>query len=99
MLHFVAVQTQARYNCGIMNESELLARITSSPNVLGGKPVIRGTRLSVEFILNLLGRGATSEEILDEYSGLKNDDIQACLLFASKSLSNASFMPLIAESA
>ena len=48
-----------------------------------GKPVIRGTRLTVEFILNLLAHGATAKEILTEYNGLTQDDIQACILFAS----------------
>jgi uncharacterized protein (DUF433 family) len=81
-----------------MNDTELLARITTNPAILGGKPVIRDTRLSVEFILNLLAHGTELKEILAEYNGLRDDDIQACLLFASKSLSNASFMPLIAES-
>jgi len=82
-----------------MNELDPILRITSNPAILCGKPVIRGTRLSVEFILNLLARGATNQEILGEYNGLRDEDIQACLLFASKSLANASFVPLIAESA
>ena len=82
-----------------MNELDPILRITSDPAILCGKPVIRGTRLSVEFILNLLARGATNQEILGEYNGLRDEDIQACLLFASKSLANASFVPLIAESA
>ena len=47
-----------------------------------GKPVIKGTRLTVEFVLNLLAHGATTAEILDEYRGLAPEDIQACLLFA-----------------
>jgi uncharacterized protein (DUF433 family) len=53
----------------------------------------------VEFILNLLAHGSTSEEILEEYDGLAIEDIQACLLFASQSLSNNSFMPLTTEQA
>ena len=77
-----------------MTDQNLLARITSSPRILAGKPTIRGTRLSVEFILNLLARGATEAEILAEYQGLVPEDLTACLLFASKSLENTSFMPL-----
>lgn len=77
-----------------MTDQNLLARITSSPRVLGGKPAIRGTRLSVEFILNLLAHGATEAEILAEYEGLAPEDVAACLLFASKSLENTFFMPL-----
>ncbi|MDZ4848967.1 MAG: DUF433 domain-containing protein [Pirellulaceae bacterium] len=82
-----------------MNEPNLIERITSNPSVLGGKPVIRGTRLSVEFILNLLASGVTNREIHSEYGDLRDEDIQACLLFASKFLANASFMPLVAEPA
>jgi uncharacterized protein (DUF433 family) len=82
-----------------MNQPDALSRITSNPAVLAGKPVISGTRISVEFILNLLAHGATNREILAEYDGLRDEDIQACLLFAAKSLSSASFMPLSAEPA
>ncbi len=64
-----------------------------------GKPVIRGTRLTVEYILNLLAHGATVTEILEEYKGLTQEDIQACLLFASRALENTAFMPLTAEMA
>jgi uncharacterized protein (DUF433 family) len=77
-----------------MKEQDLLNRIYSSPRVMVGKPVIRGTRLSVEYILNLLAHGATVTEILDEYEGLVEADIRACLLFASRALESASFMPL-----
>ena len=82
-----------------MNDQELLERITLNPNVLAGKPVIRGTRLSVEFILSLLAHGATTAEILDEYKGLASEDIRACLLFAGESLSRTDFMPLSLETA
>lgn len=82
-----------------MRDAELLNRITVDPNVLVGKPVIRGTRLSVEFILNLLAHGATIEEILQEYEGLTQEDVQACLLFATNSLASTTFMPLTAETA
>jgi uncharacterized protein (DUF433 family) len=64
-----------------------------------GKPVVKGTRLTVEYILNLLAHGASETEILQEYSGLTREDIQACLLFATRSLENTAFMPLIAETA
>ena len=82
-----------------MNHSQLLERVTSDPNIMVGKPVIRGTRLTVEFILNLLALGSSVEEILNEYHDLTTEDIQACLFFASQSLSNTTFMPLMAESA
>jgi len=77
-----------------MSDRNLLARITSSANILAGKPTVRGTRLSVEFILNLLAHGATESEIIAEYDGIVAEDLAACLLFASKSLENMVFMPL-----
>jgi len=81
-----------------MSDQQLLKRIVCDPKVVVGKPVIRGTRLTVEYLLNLLAHGSTAEEILDEYEGLSPEDLQACLLFASQSLSSAAFMPLVAES-
>jgi len=74
---------------------ELLNRITVNTEIMAGKPVIKGTRLTVDYILNLLAYGSTVQEILGEYEGLTSDDIQACLLFASKTLENTEFMPLI----
>ena len=59
-------------------EQQLLERITTSPNVMAGKPVIRGTRLTVEHILNLLAHDMSAEEIMAEYAGLTRDDILAC---------------------
>jgi uncharacterized protein (DUF433 family) len=53
-----------------MTEQQLLERITLNPKVMAGKPVIKGTRLTVEYILNLLAHGATVAEILEEYQGL-----------------------------
>ena len=82
-----------------MKDQLLLERITLSPKIMVGKPVIRGTRLTVEFILNLLAHGATTAEILNEYKGLAPEDIQACLLFARESLSRTDFMPLVVETA
>jgi uncharacterized protein (DUF433 family) len=82
-----------------MNDQELLERITLDPGVMAGKPVIKGTRLTVEYILNLLAHGSTAEEILGEYAGLTHEDISACLLFATRSLRNTDFMPLTTEAA
>jgi uncharacterized protein (DUF433 family) len=82
-----------------MRDKDLLERIVLNPKVMVGKPVIRGTRISVEYILNLLAHGAKESDILNEYKGLNSADIQACILFATKSLENTDFMPLIEESA
>ncbi len=78
-----------------MTDTQLLSRIAADPAVLAGKPVVRGTRLAVEFVLKLLAHGATKADILAEYEGLTEDDIAACLLFAGKSLEEAAFMPLV----
>ncbi len=80
-----------------MKEEQLLERIVLNQKVMVGKPVIRGTRLTVDFILNLLAHGATEDEILNEYKDLTIEDIHACFLFATKSLKNTEFMPLMAE--
>jgi uncharacterized protein (DUF433 family) len=61
-------------------------RVTVDPNILVGKPIIRGTRISVEFVVDLLGRGWTMEQILHEYDHLKREDLQACLAYASEAL-------------
>jgi uncharacterized protein (DUF433 family) len=82
-----------------MTDKKLLERIAMSPKVMTGKPVIKGTRLTVEFILNLMAHGATIQEIMDEYKGLTLEDVQACILFASKALENTVFMPLSGETA
>jgi uncharacterized protein (DUF433 family) len=66
-----------------MSDDQLLSRITTNPSVMVGKAVIKGTRLTVEYILGLLAHGATMTEILGEYEGLAPEDIQACFLFAS----------------
>jgi uncharacterized protein (DUF433 family) len=58
-------------------------RIEVNPQVLVGKPVIKGTRISVEFVIDLLARGWSVEQVLDEYDHLTREDIQACLAYAS----------------
>lgn len=58
-------------------------RIESNPEVLAGKPVIRGTRLAVEFILGLLADGWAYDDILGNYPGLEIEDIHACLEYAN----------------
>ena len=64
------------------DNQELLKRITARPDVFGGKPIIRDMRISVELILSLLSQGATTYELLDDYPGLKPEDIRACVAYA-----------------
>ena len=65
----------------------LLDRITINPEVLHGKPCIRGMRWSVEMIVDLLGSGMSNDEIIEDYPELEKEDILACLKFAKLFLS------------
>ena len=68
-------------------EHELIKRITVRADVFGGKPIIRDMlRISVEHILGMLAAGDTAQEILREYPFLEPEDVQACLLFAHRSM-------------
>ena len=61
----------------------LSERIVVDPKILAGKPVVRGTRLAVEFILELLAAGQSENDVLTNYTGLTREDILACLSYAS----------------
>lgn len=63
-----------------MNDND---RIVLDPDILAGNPVIKGTRLAVEFIIDLLARGWSEDDILRNYPGLAHEDILACLEYAS----------------
>jgi uncharacterized protein (DUF433 family) len=65
-------------------EAWLLERIAADPKVMGGKPVVKGTRITVEQVLKMLAQGLTNEEILKDYPHLSKDDIAAVLLYAAK---------------
>jgi len=65
-----------------MVDENLMARITANPIIFGGKPIIRGMRISVELILSLLAQGETSERLLEDYPELEPQDIRACLAYA-----------------
>lgn len=69
-------------------------RITIDPKILVGKPVVKGTRLAVEFIVDLLAQGWSEEEILRNYPGLTSYDIKACLRYASEVLQAEKVYPL-----
>ena len=66
----------------------MTGRIVSEPKILGGKPIIQGTRISVEIILELFASGADHEDILESYPHLTAEDIQAALRYASRFLEN-----------
>ena len=69
-------------------------RISVDSNILVGKPVVKGTRLAVEFIIELLAQGWSQADILENYPGLTPEDIQACLKYASAVLSAEKVYPL-----
>ncbi len=69
---------------------DLLCRITARPDVFGGKPIIRDMRISVELILSLLSQGATQDELLNDYPGLEQEDIRACIAYAHTVISGDS---------
>ena len=70
----------------VTTHPELLDRITVREGVLGGKPIIRDMRIAVEHVLAMLAAGDSAETILEEYPVLEREDIQACLLFAHRSM-------------
>ena len=65
-----------------MNGDALLSRITANPKIFGGKPIVRGLRVSVELVLSLLAQGVSPTEILADYPVLEEADIRACLAYA-----------------
>ncbi len=72
----------------------MIERITVNPNILGGKPVIKGTRISVEFILDLLASDVSEKEILEDYPHLSKEDIHACLKYAANSCRNEIYLEI-----
>jgi uncharacterized protein (DUF433 family) len=61
-------------------------RIVVDPEILVGKPLIKGTRIAVELVIDLLGRGYTKEQVLEQYDHLTPEDVQACLAYAAEVL-------------
>ena len=70
--------------------ADILNRITSDLGIFGGKPIIRGMRVSVELILSLLAQGEEWDSILEDYPDLEADDIRACLAYAHAIIANDS---------
>lgn len=68
--------------------------ISINPRVLVGKPVIKGTRLAVEFVIDLLAQGWSEADIIRNYPGLTHENIQACLFYAKEALSSERIYPL-----
>jgi uncharacterized protein (DUF433 family) len=71
-------------------EQDLLKRITVNPKIFGGKPIVRGMRISVEAVVSMLAQGESVEAILKDYPDLTRDDVQACLAYAHAVIANDS---------
>ena len=83
----------------VMNEDELLKRITINPAIFGGKPIIRGRRLAVEHVLGMLAAGDDPDTLLAGYPWLEREDIQACLVYAHRLVGHERVEPGVSESA
>jgi uncharacterized protein (DUF433 family) len=70
-----------------MNEQKLLQRISINPDIMLGKPVIKGTRLTVEFIIEKIAYGSSFKDLSEDYPFITEEDIRSALLFAAKTLS------------
>lgn len=75
-------------------EDELLERIVVNPKIMGGKPIVRGTRITVEQVLKLLAQGITTHEILRDYPHLLKDDVAAVLFYAAKVAGEEEIFPV-----
>ena len=76
------------------NGGHPMTKIVTNIEILGGKPVIAGTRISVEFVLRLLASGMTESEILDDYPHLTREGIHECLNYAADSIKNDVYLSL-----
>jgi uncharacterized protein (DUF433 family) len=81
----------------VMDKDKLLGRITTNPEIFGGKPIIRGHRLAVEHVLEMLDAGDTPEDILEGYDWLQPEDIEACLVFAGRPTDKEGHQPSLYE--
>jgi uncharacterized protein (DUF433 family) len=77
--------------------AELLQRITYNPDILGGKPTIRGRRLAVEHVLGMLAAGDSPETLMEGYVWLEREDILACLAYAYRAIAGERFSPRYVE--
>jgi uncharacterized protein (DUF433 family) len=77
---------------GTPNSGELLTRITSNAKMCGGRPCVRGMRIRVTDVIDLLAAGLTAEQVVAELPDLEPDDVRACLIFASQRLNHPTLM-------
>ena len=79
-----------------MNEDKLLERITTNPEIFGGKPIVRGRRLAVEHVLGMLAAGDDIDTILAGYAWLEREDVLACLAYAHRLVGHERVEPKVA---
>ena len=84
---------------GKVTTKQLLERITVNPDVMVGKPTIRGLRITVEQILKALASGVTAQDLLEDYPELETEDIQAVLLYAAELVSEEQVFKLVHNNA
>mgnify|MGYP001069543306 CR=1 FL=1 len=75
-------------------KTDMLERIIIDPATMGGKPVIRGTRIPVDLILRLLAQGTSLEDLMEDYPHLTKEDISAALLYGAEAISNEDILDL-----
>ena len=78
-------------------EDHLLERITTNPEIFGGKPIIRGRRLAVEHVLGMLAAGDTPDAVLAAYPWLEPEDIRACLVYAHRLVGHERVVPIVVD--
>jgi uncharacterized protein (DUF433 family) len=76
-----------------MRTEELLERITYNPEIYGGKPIIRGRRLAVEHVLDMMAAGDSVDDLLDNYEWLEREDVLACLAYALGAVEGTHYWP------
>jgi uncharacterized protein (DUF433 family) len=81
---FEPVDTQNTRRSDLMSKDELLGRISVDPNICFGKPCVRGHRIWVSLVLDLLASGWSFKEVLDNYPGLEEADILACIAYGAE---------------
>ncbi len=80
-----------------MEENKLLERITYNPQIYGGKAIVRGRRLAVEHVLDLLASGHSEKDLFADYPWLEKEDISACLVYAARTIGNETVEPVLAK--
>lgn len=86
--HLILAQLGAWFRKGTCYVCSMSERITLSPDICNGRPVIRGTRIAVQTVLGFLAAGDSVEDVLQEYPALSREDVQACLDYASRLMAN-----------